>query len=100
MLRLTPDAAGFIRRLKVERGVPVSDAPRLYAVRGQVTLAFIECPDPADRVLVADRLLVYIAPDVARDLNVATIDARLEEDETILVIREPLSRAVTSPWLH
>lgn len=89
MVRLTTEATRFIQHLRRDLQVRVDEAPRLFAEDSQVKLTFTDLPSRADRVMVAGGMILFVASEVDHALERATIDARAEGDETILVIREP-----------
>jgi hypothetical protein len=100
MLRLTRAARIFIVEYRRELGFDESHAPRFIESGGNVTLIFAERPAPDDVLVAGGSVPIYVAPDVASKLDRATIDARIERDEPILVIRERWLAVPGASWLH
>jgi hypothetical protein len=87
MLRLTPIAVSHLINVRRERGVDQAAGARFVSHGGRVRLTFETAPREGDSVVKAPDIDVFVASDIADALDRSVIDARREENATILVLR-------------
>lgn len=80
MLTITPDAAALLANQRAEAGAPDTFGVRLSAAEpaeGAATLvvAFVAEPSPGDEVSEQAGVRAFLAPELARQLDGATLDA-------------------------
>ena len=100
MVRLTPKATSLMLEARRMQGADESHSPRLVDHEGRITLTFAREAGPRDSVVAAGSVAVYLTPEVAERLAAATLDARSDGEQMILVIKERLMSSSTSTRLH
>ena len=81
MLTITDNAAHLLASQRAQSGAPDTYGVRLSALddeldgNGELVIAFVPRPLPGDAVSEQDGLTAYLAPDLARRLDRATLDA-------------------------
>ena len=87
MLHLTREATDHLRRTRRDLGVDRQQPARLLGNGALVGFTFKSEPTRDDRVILADDMQVYVAPELADALDRAVLDARVEDGRSILVLR-------------
>jgi Fe-S cluster assembly iron-binding protein IscA len=89
MLQLTPEATSHLVRVRGERGLGQKTGARFVENGPGVGLTFASRPEPGDRVVEADGIAIYLAPEVADKLDGGTVDVGDKNGKTALYFRLP-----------
>ncbi|HTK44570.1 MAG TPA: hypothetical protein VL749_04355 [Patescibacteria group bacterium] len=92
MLELTAEASRHLVQVRGERGHGPTAGARFVPTAGGVGLTFSSAPEPGDRVVEADGIAIYLAPEVADKLDGGTVDVGDKGGKAALYFRLP-SRA-------
>jgi Fe-S cluster assembly iron-binding protein IscA len=68
------------------RGLPDTFAPRLSRREGRIVLDFATKPAPDDRVSTTDGMSLFVASDVAEDIDNTVVDIRTRDGRERLVL--------------
>lgn len=92
MLTLSRTAAEALATARTEQGIPddttlrVAAAPASNGDQAGITIGFVDEPFDGDQTGDAHGMPICVAPEVADQLSGATIDTKIDGDETRLVI--------------
>jgi len=87
MLRLTTPASEHLMRVRKEKGLDKTLAPRFIRRAGRLVLTFAKGPESGDRVVDSGKVSTLVASSAADLLDDATIDVKTTSGRSMLVVR-------------